>query len=242
MSANSRARVSIPQGVIQIVLVCQSLLSPAIGAEGSAPKESLQAIPPEVGRGNHAPRVDTPRPRPGYWAAGVGGGLRNGARQMAFVMGPGFGTHALGSKQRHDLAMTAIQYSRVMSDLIGEDRWYRGNAELVYEAFGGTRESPDRRTVVGVLPMLRYSFATGSRWVPFVNGGVGGAYTDIRHPDLSGGLQFTVQVGAGGHYFLSEERALTLQYRWFHLSNAGIRSPNSGLNTHLFFAGMSWLF
>lgn len=204
-----------------------------------APPENAQP----VAGGAANSQLATPEPnRYGLWAEEVGGGFRKGARQAGLALGPGIGTRALGSKRRHDLALTAVQFSRVFSDVIGEGRWYRGNAELVYELFGGTQHEPNDRTVVGLVPMLRYSFTPGGRWVPFVNGGVGFAYTTISNPDINGGLQFNIQVGAGLHYFHRRDNALTVQYRWFHLSNAGIRRPNSGVNTHLVFAGMSWLF
>jgi len=239
MSASIKTRVPVSRFAVVLFLLC-CLLSPAMGAECEPSPMGSDAPPAPAAAPNGAPGVRAPSPSvPSSDAIGA---LRKGARQAALVLGPGFGTRALGSKRRHDLALTAIQYSRVTSDVIGAGRWYRGNAELVFELFGGTQEEPSRRTVVGILPMLRYSFATGSRWVPFVTGGVGGAYTTIADPDLSGGLQFTVQVGAGTHYFMSRDRAITLQYRWFHLSNAGIRSPNSGLNSHLVFTGVSWLF
>lgn len=42
---------------------------------------------------------------------------------------------------------------------------------------------------------------------------------------------------AGTQYFLREEAALALEYRWFRLSIAGLNRPNTGLDTPMLFAG-----
>jgi len=78
--------------------------------------------------------------------------------------------------------------------------------------------------------------------VPFVNLGAGLSLTDIRGVDLSTAFEFNDQIGAGVHYFLSEDSAVTLQYRWFHLSNAGIRLPNNGTNMQMVVLGMNGFF
>jgi Lipid A 3-O-deacylase (PagL) len=49
-----------------------------------------------------------------------------------------------------------------------------------------------------------YPRRAGGRWVPFVEGGVGAAYTNIAGRDLSEGFQFNLQ--AGGALTTSYER------------------------------------
>jgi opacity protein-like surface antigen len=239
-------RVPVQRAVLALLFGSLAVLATCAAGQGrsayGAPQGSSEQVAGEPAKAQSSTNSALAPGGRGLWTTGVGSGYRKGARQAGLALGPGIGTHALGSKRRHDLALTAVQFGRVFSDVIGDGRWYRGNAELVYELFGGTQHEPADHTVMGLVPLLRYSFAPGGRWVPFVNGGVGLAYTTISNPDLNGGLQFNIQVGAGVHYFHQKDRALTLQYRWFHLSNAGIRRPNSGVNTHLVFAGMSWLF
>jgi hypothetical protein len=84
----------------------------------------------------------------------------------------------------------------------GKDHWYRGNWEVRGELFGGAQFSPENDWLVGLTPHLRYNFATGTRWIPFIDAGSGVMATSIGLPDLSGTLQFcnaakySVSVGA----------------------------------------------
>ena len=172
----------------------------------------------------------------------MGSGLRRGTREAEYGLGVGFGGHGFGSKERHDLALTSLHFGQMLGGPSAENRWYRGNVELVGELWGGVQTHPRHRSLLGLTPLLRYNFATGSRWVPFVNAGVGLAYTNISGHDLSNGFQFNLQAGAGMHYFLREGLALALEFRWFHLSNAGLNRPNTGLNSQLVFAGLSRFF
>jgi lipid A 3-O-deacylase len=145
-------------------------------------------------------------------------------------------------KEHHDLALASARFGRMLGGPAAGNRWYHGNAELLGELWGGVQTHPRHRSLFGLTPLLRYHFATGSRWVPFVNAGVGLAYSNICGRDLSNGFQVNLQAGAGTHYFLREELALAPEYRWFHLSNAGLNRPNTGLNTQMLFAGLSRFF
>src|SRR5260221_417308 len=135
-----------------------------------------------------------------------------------------------------------MRYGRMFSDVVGEQHWYRGNWEVLGELFGGGQYYPSKAYVVGLTPILRYNLATGRRWVPFIEGGAGATATDIGHPDLSTTFEFNVQGGVGMHYFWRENAAITVQYRFLHLSNAGIKSPNAGVNTSGVFVGLTCFF
>ena len=206
---------------------------------GSYAAQGVLTQSPDEGTGAPPPLTARVSSRSDLWESGIGSGFRKGALQGGLALGVGIGNKSLGSRSSHDLALATARFGWVFNGVEGHG-WYRGNPELVVEFWGGRQVRPTGRTVYGLTPLLRYNFATGSRWVPFVNGGVGIANTSIRDRDLSTGFEFNVQVGAGTHYFLREATALTVQYRWFHLSNAGIKAPNNGTNTQLFFAGLTW--
>ena len=176
------------------------------------------------------------------WGDGIGSGFRKGLYQVGGALGGGFGTKVFGSKERHDLASASVNVGWVFTDIIAPDKWYRGNFELLLELFGGWQFNPNSRYFVGLTPFIRYNFATGSRWVPFVEFGAGLSATNIEGSDLTGTFQFNLQPGAGLNYFISKRTALTLQYRWLHFSNAGIQHPNRGTNTQMFRLGVSSFF
>jgi opacity protein-like surface antigen len=211
------------QGVYRPLAVA-ALLATAASAHACGRPESPDTPCSPARTGEVAPRS--------IWANGVGHGFRAGVVQAGFSLGAGLGFKTSRYNRSHDLALGSLRLSRTLG----------GNWEVLGELFGGTQTSPTSRTVVGVTPVFRYNFVTGSPWVPFVDGGVGLTYTSIRDDDLSTPLEFNVQVGAGAHYFFHEDRAVTLQYRWLHLSNAYLERPNRGTNTHLIYTGLSWFF
>jgi lipid A 3-O-deacylase len=181
-------------------------------------------------------------PPEAIWMDGIGSGFRKGTLQAGGTLGAGFGTKVFETELIHDLALASVNFGWVFTNVVAHDKWYRGNWELLAEVFGGLQFHPNDRYFFGVTPLIRYNFATGSRWVPFLDGGAGLSGTNIGGVDLTGTFQFNVQVGAGIHYFLSDRTALTVQYRWLHFSNANTDLPNHGTNTQMFLAGVSWFF
>jgi lipid A 3-O-deacylase len=179
------------------------------------------------------------RPLPGFEADEPPRRLRRHTRQFGSALAVGFGTYEFGGKERHDLALASIRFGQALGRPVDGDPWREGHLELIGEVWGGTQTSRQRRSLVGLTPLVRYNFAARGRWVPFGEAGAGVAYTTIAGRDLSNGFQVNLQAGVGTHYFLREDLALTLQYRWFHLSNAGLNRPNTGLNSLVVFAGIS---
>jgi lipid A 3-O-deacylase len=146
------------------------------------------------------------------------------------------------SIRAHDWVIGSLQYGWIFSDVVGETHWWRGNWELLAQLFGGEQTYPSSAYFIGCGPLIRYDFAAGRRFVPFLDFGGGAAATDIRDGDLSTTFEFNLQAGAGAHLFVRDNLALTFQYRFMHLSNAGIKFPNLGVNNSTFLLGVSWFF
>jgi hypothetical protein len=86
----------------------------------------------------------------------------------------------------------------------------------------------------------------GKNWgreVPFLEFGSGLQRTTLatRAPELSGQTQFSPQAGLGIQHFFSPQRALVLEYRYMHMSNASITPPNHGFNASMLTIGFRWL-
>ena len=187
-----------------------------------------------------APALSTPGSS--IWESGLGEGFKKGTQELGLSVGPGFGMKVLGSRRSHDWVLGTLDYGWMFRPVVGEGRWYRGNWELVGELFGGKQYRPDSGYVAGLTPLLRYNFATGHRLMPFVNLGAGVTATDIRNGDLSTTFEFNLQGGAGVRFFLRDDLALSVQYRFIHLSNANLDTPNLGLNSSTVLGGVSWFF
>lgn len=176
------------------------------------------------------------------WQGGTGLGFRKGVSEAGLSVGYSVGSSTFGSTDEHDLALTKIYFGRIFTEVGGRDRWYAGNWEILGEFFGGVQINPDSAYVIGLTPVLRYNFATGTRWVPFFDAGAGVALTDIGRPDLGGVFQFNLQTGPGVHWFVGKDTVLTFQYRFLHISNASLQDPNHGVNTSVFYVGVGTFF
>lgn len=176
------------------------------------------------------------------WERGVGEGFQCGAQSLTLSAGAAYGLAAFGSQQSHDLALASLTYGVVLDNTWKRGHWYQGNLELRAELFGGTQFSPRSDWFVGLTPHLRYDFATGTRWVPYIDVGAGVTATSIRRPDLGGAFEFNLQTAVGVQRFLTDNLALTVQAGYLHMSSAGIYEPNTGVNCVTGMAGVSLFF
>lgn len=110
---------------------------------------------------------------------------------------------------------------------------------LAVELLGSTIHDGSADHEIALSPLIfdyRYDF--GFPIVPFIEGGEGVLYTSLSGLHLGGHFQFSSQAGGGFHLFFTKNDALTIGGRIRHISNAGIRSSNSGLNTY--FVTFAW--
>src|SRR5271169_3690398 len=150
---------------------------------------------------------------------------------------------AYGNGDRHSLTFASL-LPRISFFLpYGVDQplaRYNWHAEWLVEPIVSYITNSTATVEAGVNPLffsLRYD--QGQRLVPFVEGGEGVLYTDLRGERLGTRFQFSSQGGAGLHWFFSQTKALTIGWRIRHISNAGISHPNRGLNTNFFEIGLS---
>ncbi|MFQ5450534.1 MAG: acyloxyacyl hydrolase [Nitrospinaceae bacterium] len=95
--------------------------------------------------------------------------------------------------------------------------------------------------LLGFSPlMVQYKFLSPKRrWAPNLLLGAGFSYTnfkDVAERELGSEFEFLLNAGAGLEYFL-KKGSISLNYRFFHISNAGIHFPNIGLNANVISLG-----
>jgi len=206
----------------------------------SSPKATAQPTSPST----DADTILHPDPE-SIWQDGVGQGFRSTTRTFSVEAGVGVGMATFGSNQAHDLALTSLSYGHMWGPVLGKDHWYRGNFEWRVEVFGGMQYHPNVNTdgwLIGLTPHLRYNFATGTRWIPFLDAGAGVTATGIAHPDLGGTFEFNLQPAIGMQWFVRDNLALTGEVKYMHLSCAGIDKPNLGVNEVIGMIGLTWFF
>ncbi|MEK7236779.1 MAG: acyloxyacyl hydrolase [Nitrospirota bacterium] len=130
-----------------------------------------------------------------------------------------------------------------MTDPIG-DSWYQGQFSLGAEAVYIEFQEPYLTHGVGFTPKIKYTFVAQDRIRPYAEFAGGPFWTDLggKIPEQHSQFNFILTAGLGISYFLTEQAALNVGYRFQHISNAGTSHPNVGLNSSLPFAGFSFYF
>jgi len=188
------------------------------------------------------PEFNLESERKSIWENGIGEGFRPEAQSISLSAGATYGFAAFGGREAHDLALVSLTYGHMLGHVLGERHWYQGSLEFRLELFTGVQFSPRSEWLVGLTPHLRYNLATGTRWIPFLDGGAGVTATGIGPPDLSGTFEFNLQAGVGVQWFLKENVALGLEARYVHWSCAGLNTPNLGLNGVTGMLGLTFFF
>lgn len=84
---------------------------------------------------------------------------------------------------------------------------------------------------VGLNPLnLKWNFATRGRVVPYLELDGGTLFTTHEVPAGTSNVNFTSGTALGAH-FLGDKYNWSLEIRYMHISNAGLTSPNPGVNT-----------
>jgi len=114
-----------------------------------------------------------------------------------------------------------------------------GLFEFIIEPVTGVVFNPDRNAEIGINLLLKYGYKIFPRLYLNFKGGAGLIYITQGTHEQDTQFNFTPQAGMGFQYLLSKRWSLNLEYRYRHLSNAGISDPNDGIETHFCLFGIS---
>lgn len=169
--------------------------------------------------------------------------LREGQQEFTFLVGYGDQSDIpLGSKgEDREFLFFTPRWGVVLTEPVGRSFW-RGGLEFLTEPSAIITADKPRILSGGIAALLKYNFYTGTRLMPFVEGGAGLMVSTNRLEGQGSSFNFTPQGGAGFHYFIRPEWAFTFAYRFWHASNAGIADPNRGVNVNTFFVGLAYFF
>lgn len=97
---------------------------------------------------------------------------------------------------------------------------------------------------VGVAPLaFRFYFLPKNRVKPFAQFGAGVIYMNKPTPlPETSKFNFTGYFGGGFLIHASRKRAISLSYRYFHISNANTQHINPGYNANVFSIGYSFFY
>ncbi|MEC7641832.1 MAG: acyloxyacyl hydrolase [Nitrospinota bacterium] len=160
-------------------------------------------------------------------------------------VGYGFGFNLPTSEDRTDsqFVFFAPNVEYDLTGNINEGKFYQGNLNLLNEITLLVFQHPETGVLAGWSPMLEYKFIKPARkWAPTFLAGIGFSYTDFNRNvrEITGDFQFLLHAGIGIDFYDTFLGDVSVNYRLLHISNAGIESPNTGLNTGVISLGFTF--
>jgi lipid A 3-O-deacylase len=89
--------------------------------------------------------------------------------------------------------------------------------------------------------VLKWNFAGGRRLSPYAEIHGGTLFTTSEVPLGTSNVNFTSGVGGGFQVPLHGDKRLDLSVHYYHISNAGLATPNPGINTIQFRVGLQFM-
>ncbi len=156
----------------------------------------------------------------------------------------GFGWGKLRAQDNYKLTPLSVAFSFDLKHLVQKIKLNpKSLIHLQVEPFLNTVNDPRSNLETGASFWLKLGLlGEESKLQPYFKIGAGLLYMTQHTREQATQFNFTEQIGVGTHYYFSKNTALTLEGRWRHLSNAGIKHPNQGINTYFVLTGISYKF
>ena len=159
--------------------------------------------------------------------------------EYGFLTGYGITHKYFGATRTQVQTWDAIaRFGRFLSEEIGTGSWYQGRHQLLMEVPYHMAIDHNDRSMVGAYLLGSWKFTGLQDIAPYVFAGGGPLYVDIGLPTMGTKLCYSYQGGTGLHYFLDKTTAITMEYRYHHISNAGTAEPNEPLNSSKILLGV----
>jgi len=168
------------------------------------------------------------------------GFVREASHEFTWLTGYGV-THRDFGATRTDVQTynNILRYGWFLSDEVGKGSWYQGRHELLLELPLHVAVNHDDRVMTGGYVLGSWKFTSLEEMVPYVFAGGGVLFVDLGLHTMGSRLDFSYQGGTGLQYFIRKDLALTGEYRYHHVSNAGTATPNEPLNSSIFLLGVT---
>lgn len=157
----------------------------------------------------------------------------------------GAGVGVAGGVQDTNMLNFGFRFGKVLTSNYGPS-FLRGNFEWsadVMPLYYVWQPAPGKNTYGGGFnPVnLTWNFTNSEKIVPYVELGGGVLFSDNDVPANTNKTNFLTHAALGVRAFVRQKHAIVFSTRYEHVSNAGLATPNPGINTVQFTAGWSWL-
>jgi lipid A 3-O-deacylase len=154
----------------------------------------------------------------------------NGERELQVWTGGGHGLN--GTTSDTGVWNLGVRYGWVLTDEVGPGP-LRGRFEYAVDVVPVFLLTQQNGTAygLGLDPVaLKWNFVSHRRVTPYVELGGGLLFTNTQVPPGTSRVNFTPQ-GAVGMHFPRSKYNWSAEVRFMHISNAGLATPNPGINT-----------
>jgi hypothetical protein len=154
----------------------------------------------------------------------------NGGHELQIWTGGGHGTN--GSQSSDGVWNVGLRYGLILTAPHGPG-FLRGRLEYAVEAVPLFMVFQKTNTAygAGVNPFaFKWALDTHGSVVPYLEIGGGTLFTNTKVPEGTSHVNFTT-TGAIGLHFLRSKYNISTEIRFMHISNAGLATPNPGINT-----------
>ena len=149
------------------------------------------------------------------------------------------GGHGINGSQSGDgVWNVGFRYGLILTDPHGPG-FLRGRLEYAVDAVPIFLVVQKTNTAygAGVNPFaFKWALETRGGVVPYIELGGGTLFTNTKVPEGASRINFTTG-GAVGLHFLRSKYNINAEVRYMHISNAGLATPNPGINTIQFRIG-----
>ena len=162
-----------------------------------------------------------------------------GEHEVQFWTGGGHGTN--GSQSSDAVWNLGFRYGLILTAPHGPG-FLRGRLEYAIEAVPAFVVWQKQNTAygAGLNPFaFKWLLDTRGSVVPYLEIGGGTLFTNTQVPAGTSHVNFT-SSGAIGLHFLRSKHNVSAELRYMHISNAGLATPNPGINTVQLRLGFGW--
>jgi lipid A 3-O-deacylase len=166
-------------------------------------------------------------------------------RRFEFALESGYLFGVINPPQDYQVGAEFLT-ARVRWGVVQGDSWLRGYNQFYVSAIAEPIFQGIENHYFGFNLGMRYNFVRpGSRFAPYISGGVGAGWID-SHPEIPGGqgqdFTFNILSAAGISYLIDDHWKISVGVLYEHLSNAGQTDPNPSLNLFGPQVGVSYSF
>jgi hypothetical protein len=166
-----------------------------------------------------------------------------GTKIFSFQVGGGDQNNLEGHNRISNISFINVtpRLSVLPLDSIGNG-FSKGAVETGLEPWFQYYLEPATATAEGLKVALRYHFLSASPIFPYLEVTAGAAATSLNVKEIRSNFTIVLEAGIGLSYFVTEGVALTAGYRFQHISNGNVESPNRGFNSDTGTLGISFFF